>query len=288
MIAVYKKEFRQAFTSIFGYMFLAFLLALIGFYVYQINLQKEYASIAYPLSSVTIFFLLLVPMLTMRTLSEEKKQKTDQLIFTAPVSVTRIILGKYLALVTILLIAVAIISTYPLILARYGAVNMKISYSNIAAFFLLGCAYFAIGMFLSAMTESQIVAAILTFIVILVTLLADALKDRIPSDNFISFLVICVLIVLLAVIVFLMMKSIIVSVIVGVACLAANAIVYFAVDKALFDGLLTKMLGWGSLISRFENFRYGLFDSAAYVYYLSLIFLFVFLTIQAIKKRRWS
>lgn len=288
MLAVYKKEIRQAFTSIFGYMFLAFLLALIGFYVYQINLKQEYANFAYPLNSVTIFFLLLVPMLTMRTLSEEKKQKTDQLVFTAPVSITRIILGKYLALASILLIAMAVISFYPPVLAKYGAVNMKIAYSNIVAFFFLGCAYFAIGMFLSSLTESQIVAAILTFIVILMTLLADTLKDRIPSDHAISFLVIWVLILLLSIIVFFMMKSVIVAIAVFAVCGAANAIVYFAVDKALFDGFLTKMLGWISLISRFDNFRYGLFDLAAYVYYLSISFLFVFLTIQAIKKRRWS
>ena len=138
MLAVYKKELRQTFTSIFGYMFLAFLLALIGFYVYQFNLKLEYASFAYPLASVTLFFLLLVPMLTMRILSEEKKQKTDQLLFTSPVSIPRIILGKYLALVTVLLIAMVIISFYPLVLSSYGDVNMKIAYSNIVAFFLLG------------------------------------------------------------------------------------------------------------------------------------------------------
>lgn len=288
MLAVYKKELRQTFTSIFGYMFLAFLLALIGFYVYQFNLKLEYASFAYPLASVTLFFLLLVPMLTMRILSEEKKQKTDQLLFTSPVSIPRIILGKYLALVTVLLIAMVIISFYPLVLSSYGDVNMKIAYSNIVAFFLLGCAYFAIGMFISTLTESQIVAAILTFIVILVTLLADALKDRIPSDHAISFLVLCVLAVLLGLIAFLMMKSLIVSGAIAAVCVGALCIVYFAVDNTLFDGFLTKMLGWISLVSRFENFRYGLFDSAAYVYYLSLIFLFVFLTVQAIKKRRWS
>ena len=284
MLAVYKKELRQAFTSLFGYLFLAFLLALIGFYVYQFNLKLEYASFAYPLSSVTLFFILLVPMITMRSLSEEKKQKTDQLIFTSPVSVTRIITGKYLALVTILLIAVMIVCVYPPILARYGAVNMKIAYSNIAAFFLLGCAYFAIGMFLSSLTESQIVAAILTFIVIL----AVALKDRIPSDHTISFLVLCVLAVILGLITFLLMRSIAVTVILTALLAGALFVLYFAVNKALFDGLLTKMLGWISLISRFENFRYGLFDGAAYVYYISIIFLFVFLTIQVIKKRRWS
>ncbi len=287
MLAVYKKELRGAFTSMFGYLFLTFLLALVGFYVYTFNLKLEYASIAYAINSVTMFFLLLVPMLTMRILSEEKKQKTDQLLFTSPVSVTRIVIGKYLALVSILLIAMLIISVYPHILARYGTVNMKVAYSNIAAFFLLGCAYLAIGLFVSALTESQIVAAILTFIVILFTLLADALKGMIPSDHAISVLVLAVLVFILAGIAFLMMKNWFVF---GGLLVVDYAVLFglYFWKETLYDGFLTKMLGWISLISRFDKFKYGLFDVAAYVYYLSIVFLFVFLTVQAIKKRRWS
>ena len=288
MLAVYKKELRQAFTSIFGYVFLAFLLALVGFYVYTLNLKGGYASIAYAISSVTAFFLLLVPMLTMRILSEERKQKTDQLVFTSPVSITRIILGKYLALVTVFFFAIAIISVYPLILNKYGNVNMKSAYANIAAFFFLGCAYLAIGMFISALTESQIVAAIVTFIIILFTLLANALKNMIPTDYSVAFLVMLVLSVVLGVIAFVMMKNVPVAAGISVVSIAAVLITYFGVSKEMYDGLLTKILGWFSLVSRFENFTYDLFDAAAYVYYLSISFLFVFLTIQAIKKRRWS
>ncbi len=287
MLAVYKKEMRQSFTSIFGYLFLTFLLALVGVYVYVYNLKLEYSSIARAISSVTTFFLFLVPMLTMRVLSEEKRQKTDQLLFTSPVSITRIVLGKYLALVTILLIAVAIISTYPLVLSKYGAVNMKVAYSNIVAFFLLGCSYLAIGLFISALTESQIVAAILTFIVILFTLLADALKNLIPSDHNISVLVLAILVLVLATMTYIMMKNWIVSVSCGVILFGALAVTYLT-HPTWYDGLLTKMLGWASLVSRFDNFVYGLFDIAAYVFYFSISFLFVFLTIQAIKKRRWS
>lgn len=288
MLAVYKKELRQAFTSIFGYVFLAFLLALVGFYVYTLNLKGGYASIAYAINSVTAFFLLLVPMLTMRILSEERKQKTDQLVFTSPVSIPRIILGKYLALVTVFFFAIAVICVYPLILSKYGNVNMKSAYANIIAFFLLGCAYLAIGLFISALTESQIVAAILTFIIILFTLLANVLKNMIPTDPSVALPVVLVLMLVLGVIVFFMMKNVIVSVCVSLIGIITVLVLYFAVSKDLFEGLLTKILGWFSLVGRFENFTYGLFDAAAYVYYLSISFLFVFLTIQAIKKRRWS
>ncbi|MBO4696811.1 MAG: ABC transporter [Lachnospiraceae bacterium] len=287
MLAVYKKEMRQAFTSIFGYIFLTFLLALFGIYTYIYNLKLLYASFAYAVSGVSTFFLFLVPMLTMRSLSEEKKQKTDQLVFTSPVSVTGIILGKYLALVTILFLAIMIVSTYPLILAKYGAVNMKVAYSNIGAFFLLGCAYLAIGLFLSALTESQIVAAISTIIVILFTLLADVLKDLIPSDHSISVMAIAVLLLALIALSYVMMKNLIVSVVLFVCSFGALIGTYIA-KPALYDGFLTKLLGWFSLASRFEDFQYGLFDATAYVYYFSIAVLFVFLTIQAIKKRRWS
>lgn len=288
MLAVYKKELRQAFTSIFGFVFLAFLLALVGFYVYTLNLKGGYASIAYAINSVTAFFLLLVPMLTMRILSEERKQKTDQLVFTSPVSIPRIILGKYLALVTVFFFAIAVICVYPLILSKYGNVNMKSAYANIIAFFMLGCAYLAIGLFISALTESQIVAAILTFIIILFTLLANALKNMIPTDPSVALPVVLVLMLVLGVIAFFMMKNVIVSVCVSLIGIITVLVLYFAVSKDLFEGLLTKILGWFSLVGRFENFTYGLFDAAAYVYYLSISFLFVFLTIQAIKKRRWS
>lgn len=287
MLAVYKKEMRQAFTSIFGYIFLTFLLALFGVYTYIYNLKMGYASFAYAVSSVTTFFLFLVPMLTMRSLSEEKKQKTDQLVFTSPVSVSGIILGKYLALVTILFLAVAVVSTYPLILSKYGAVNMKVAYSNLGAFFLLGCAYLAIGLFLSALTESQIVAAIVTIIVILFTLLADVMKDMIPSDHSISVIVIGVLILVLVALSFIMMRNKIVSAVLFVAGFGAM-IGSYVMKPEIYDGFLTKLLGWFSLVSRFSDFQYGLFDATAYVYYFSIAVLFVFLTIQAIKKRRWS
>lgn len=287
MLAIYKKEMRQAFSSIFGYLFLTFLLVIVGVFVYIFNLKEEYASIAHAISNVTTFMLFLIPMLTMRILSEERKQKTDQLIFTSPVSITDIILGKYFALVSIFLLALLVICTYPLILARYGNVNMKVAYSNLAAFFFLGCAYLAIGLFISALTENQIVAAIVTFIVILFTLLADVLKDLIPSDNTISVLVIGILILVVGIILFLMMKNWIVSLVWAVVAGGVTVFFYFT-HPTYFDGLLTKILGWSSLVSRFENFQYGLFDFAAYVFYLSISFLFVFLTIQAIKKRRWS
>ena len=150
MLAIYKKEMRTYFTSIVGYLFLGFFLALIGLYFYGQNLRGGYTNFGYALMSVSLFFILLVPMLTMRIMAEENRQKTDQLLYTSPVSVTKIIIGKYLSVLTMFSIVMLIVCFYPLILAEYGNVNLKMTYAVIFSFFLMGAAYMAIGLFISS------------------------------------------------------------------------------------------------------------------------------------------
>ena len=289
MRAIYKKELRSYFTSFLGYLFIAFLLIIVGIYQYLYNLRGEYANFGLAINGTTTFFLLLVPMLTMRILAEEKRQRTDQLIFTAPVSVERIVLGKFLALVTVFAVAVAFICVYPLILHNYGAVNYSVAYTTIAAFFLLGCTYMAIGMFISSLTESQVFAAVMTFIVILFTLMIDMLVQMLPTGHVLAFCVLLGLALIVSVITYVMMKSKIVTGIIAVLSVGGLAVAYFTdADRTRFDGSLAKVFGWLSVQSRFALFPREIVDISSYVYYLSMIFLFVFLTIQAIKKRRWE
>ena len=287
MIAIYKKELRSYFTSFLGYMFIAFFLLFIGVFQYLYNLRGEYANFALAINSTATFFLLLVPMVTMRILAEEKRQRTDQLIFTSPVSVERVVLGKYLALVTVFAIAAAIVCAYPVILHNNGATNYAVAYTTLAAFFLLGCTYMAIGMFISALTESQVFAAVMTFIVILFTLMIDMLVEMLPTGNVLALAVLIGLALVVSVITYVMMKSKIVTGIFAVLSLG-GLITAFAINRQWFDGSLAKVFGWLSVQSRFSLFRYGIVDISSYVYFLSMIFLFVFLTIQAIKKRRWE
>ena len=287
MKAIYKKELRSYFTSYLGYMFIAFLLLFVGVFQYLYNLRGEYANFALAINGTATFFLLLVPMLTMRILAEEKKQRTDQLIFTSPVSVERVVLGKYLALVTVFAIAMVIVCGYPVILHNYGATNYAVAYTTIGAFFLLGCTYMAIGMFISALTESQVFAAVVTFIVILFTLMIDMLVEMLPTGNTLALVILIALALVVAVITYVMMKSKVVTGIFTVISVG-GLIVAYAVNKQWFDGSLAKVFGWLSVQSRFALFRYGIVDISSYVYFISMSFLFVFLTIQAIKKRRWE
>lgn len=287
MKAIYKRELRSYFTSFLGYLFIAFFLLFIGVFQYLYNLRLEYANFARAVNGTATFFLLLVPMVTMRILAEEKRQRTDQLIFTSPVSVERIVIGKYLAIVTVFAIAVAIVCVYPVILHNYGATNYKVAYTTLAAFFLLGCTYMAIGMFISALTESQVFAAVMTFIVILFTLMIDLLVQMLPTGNELALVILIILAVIIGVITYVMMKSKIVTGIFLVLSVG-GLVVAFLVNRQSFDGSLARIFGWLSVQSRFSLFMYGIVDISSYIYFLSMIFLFVFLTVQAIKKRRWE
>ena len=123
MKAIYKKEVKSYLTSMIGYVFIFFILLLEGIYFTAYNLQNAYPLFGTTLSAVTFIFLILVPVLTMKTIAEERKQKTDQLLLTAPVSVSEIVLGKFLAVATVYAIPVLIICLYPMIMGKYGTVS---------------------------------------------------------------------------------------------------------------------------------------------------------------------
>lgn len=287
MFAIYKKEMRTYFTSIVGYLFLGFFLALIGLYFYGQNLLSGYPNFGYALYSVMMFFILLVPMITMRIMAEENKQKTDQLLYTSPISVTKIILGKYLSILSMFGIVMLITCLYPLILSKYGTVNFKMSYACILAFFLMGAAYMAIGMFISSVTESQAFAAIMTFVVIILSVFATPIAELLPTTSRAAWLLFSLLLLGVAWLTYVIMHNITVSIVFGVVAELAMFALYRVKPEAL-EGAAINVFGWFSISDRFANFVYGEFDIAAIVYYISYCVLFVFLTIQAIKKRRWS
>ena len=147
MKAIYKRELKSYLTSMVGYLFIFFVLILAGVYFSAYQLSAAIPKFEYTLSAMTFVFLIGVPILTMRVMAEERKQKTDQLLLTAPVSVGSIVMGKFLALVTIYAIPVGVLCFYPLIMSKFGAVSFGSAYTAILGFFLLGCSNLAIGMF---------------------------------------------------------------------------------------------------------------------------------------------
>ncbi len=287
MTAVYKKEVKGFLNSMIGYVFMAFLLVLTGIYFTAYNLQAGYPSFSYALSGVLFVFLIAVPVLTMRVLAEEKKQKTDQLLLTAPVSVGGIVLGKFLALVTIYLIPIFIMAFYPLIMAQFGKIYFAETYTALFGFFLMGTSFLAIGLFLSSVTESQVIAAVLTFLVLFVCYEIDGIASFFPESAAGSFFVLIVLVLIAALAVYQFVGNPIIAAVCG-ALGEAVLIVLYLVRSSLFEGLIQEILDVFNLSGHFTNFSGGIFDVSAVIYYLSVIAVFLFLTVESIQKRRWS
>lgn len=287
MLAIYKKELRSYLTSMAGYVFIAFILLILGIYFTAYNLQYASPDFGVTLSAVTFLFLIITPVLTMRILAEEKRNRTDQLLLTAPVSVWKIVLGKYFSMITIYAIPIIIASVYPLIMGRYGTVSYAMAYTAILGFFFLGCAQIAVGLFLSSVTESQVIAAVLTFGVLFCSFVMEGIESFFSDTALSSMLAVLVLAVLLALVIYQMTKDVLLSSVIGVGMGAVVLLLYF-IKSSLFSGLIQKVLGLLAIANHFDNFVGGILDITGIIYMLSVICIFVFLTIQCIQKRRWS
>lgn len=288
MLAIYKRELKSYFHSMTGCVFIAFLVMFTGIYFMAYNLNAEYPYFSYTLSGSLIVFLVGIPLLTMRSFSEERKTKTDQLLLTAPVSLTKVVLGKYFAMVTVLAVPNVIFCLFPLLIKLQGTAYLLVDYSSIAVFFLLGCVYLAIGMFMSSLTESQIIAFISTFGILLLLYLWDGILSFLPSSAFSGMIGILLILTLIVVYIYHMTKNWMLAAGIEAVGIVTALIVYF-VKSSLYENLLTKLLGRLALADVFMNISSSnIVDVSGLLLYVSILIIFVFLTIQTIQKRRWS
>ena len=171
MTAILLKELRSYFKSLFGWIFLAVFTFFEGAYFVANNIKYGSPYISDTLNSLVIILIFILPLLTMRIIAEEKRQKTDQFLITAPISLVSVIIGKFLSLCVIMLMSTAICSVGVGIMAIYGSIPVAETLSSLGGFFLFGCECIAIGMFLSSITEHQFLAAIFTYAVYIFTLI---------------------------------------------------------------------------------------------------------------------
>ena len=287
MLAIYKREVRSYFQSMVGCVFIAFLIAFTGIYFMAYNLTAGYPYFSYTLSGTLIVFIVGIPLITMRSFSEERKNKTDQLLLTAPVSVSGIVIGKYLALVTVFAVPMAVMCTYPPIMSRFGTVEFASAYTAVLGFFLLGCANIAIGVFMSALTESQVIAAVLTFVFLFAFYMMNGISSFFSQTSMSTCVTFGLLILAAAIIIYTMIKNILISAVIGVIGEVALIIIY-VVKSSIFEGGIQKVLDVFNLSGHFDNFTSNIFDIKGIVYFLSVIAVCLFLTTQSILKRRWN
>ena len=288
MLAIYKREFKSYFQSMVGCVFVAFLVAFTGIYFTAYNLNAGYPYFSYTLSGSLIVFIVGIPLITMRSLAEERKNKTDQLLLTAPVSLTKIVLGKYLAMISVVAIPNLIFCLFPLLIKMNGTAYLKTDYISIGVFFLLGCVYVAIGMFMSALTESQMIAFITTFGLLLILYLWNGIIGFLPSSAIGSLIGLIVIFTIIIAYIYHMTENWMISAVLEVIGIVASVATYI-VKSSLFENLLTKILGKLALADVFTDITNNhIVDITGIVLYLSVIAIFIVLTIQAIQKRRWS
>ena len=287
MNAVFRHELSSHFHSLSAYVFGAFLLLFGGVYTMVMNLNNLMSNFEFVMGNMAFIFLIIVPILTMRVLAEERRQKTDQLLYSLPISMTDVVLGKFGALLVMLLIPLAIIAIYPVVLSAFGNIHFPTAYGAMLGFFLLGAALIAIGTFISSVTESQAVAAGLCFVVMLLNYYISDLATFVAGTAFASFAAFTVVILLLALIIKLMTKSGFTALLVA-AISEGTLLAAYLLKPTAFESLFPTVMENLSLFDRFYVFVNGVLDLSAVVYFITVIALFLFLSVQSMERRRWN
>jgi len=287
MLAIIKREFKAYFSSPTGFVFMGFFLLLTGFFFVMSNVLQASPDYNAVLGSITFIFLIVVPVLTMRLISEETKQKTDQLLLTSPLSLTKMVLGKYFAAVGVFSLTLLVTALYPVLLSFFGSVAVWEILGGYIGFFLLGSSFIAVGLFVSSLTDNQVVAAIVTFVSLLFMWLIDWIQQGIPVDRVSGIVFAGLLVIGAAVFVYFTTRTIIVSIAVFTVGSGAVTGMYF-LNPIVFEGLIVRVLDWFSLLARYGDFAMGVLSISPIVYYITFCAIFIFLTIRIIEKRRWS
>ena len=275
MRAVFRHELSSYFTGVTGYVFSAFLLLFTGIYTMVYNLQSASVHFEYVLGSMSFVFLIIVPILTMRVLAEERRQKTDQLLYSLPLTMTQVVLGKFAAMLVVFAAPMAVICLYPVVLSAYGNVYLPAAYGAIVGFFFLGMALLAIGMYISSVTESQAVAAGLCFVVMLVNYFLSDLAGFASSTAYSSLAALALTALIACGIVYLMTKNRLrVSDPGGGAGSGTHRGLSLGFQPV--RGAVPQIISQLSLFARFYTIVNGVFDVTAIVYYLSVTGFFLF------------
>ncbi len=234
MLAIFKRELKAYFTSPLGYVFLAIFYAFSGIFFWIFSLEMGTTDLSTAFLLMFIVLMVFVPLLTMRLLSEDKKQKTDQLTLTAPISLFSIVMGKFLAAYAIFAAGVAVMPVYGFVMSSFAKVSWLPIWGNTLGLLLLGGIFVSGGLFISALTENQMIAAIGSFFINLMVLLLDTLIGMVPS------------------------------------------------------GIVKTILGSISVYSRYAEITNGIFSLSSVIFFLSVTFIFLFLTVRVLEKKRWA
>ena len=287
MTAVFRHEMRLFFSGLTAYVYGAFSLFAVAIYMMYYNLSIGYANFEYALAGASFAFLIMIPIITMRIIAEEKKQKTDQLLYSLPISTTQIVVGKFLAVFCTSVIPLCIVIAYPLILQNYGNLYLPTAFGALFGYIMLAATLLAIGIFISSITESQPMAAGICFAAMVLNYYMVTLAEYATSSAYGSLVAILLMECILAFLIKHMTANDFMAKIIGGAAIVVTVAVYIN-NNAWFEGLFPKILENISAYERFYEFVDGIFDYTHVVYFISVIVFFLFLTVQSLEKRRYN
>lgn len=285
MTAIMLKELRTYFTQMMGYIILAFTVLITAIF-FVMNVFMRSPNFHQVLSSTAFLFIFIVPIITMRLFAEEVKNKTDQLLYTSPLSIWQIVLGKYLAASILFLIAMVVTMIFPIILSNYGELPISQIIGAYVGYILIGLQFIAVGLFISVLSENQIIAAIITLAIIGSLAIIDFLAMFMPVEATTSLIFVVVMICVVAVIFYVNTKSKITAIAFAVIGNVITIVLYL-VNNLMFDGIIGRSFRWLSVFSRFENLTRGILNLSDIVFYITFALVFIYLTVNVIEKRRW-
>ncbi|HJD41407.1 MAG TPA: ABC transporter permease [Candidatus Mediterraneibacter quadrami] len=287
MTAVFRHELRMMFSSLTAYVYGMFSLLAVAIYMMYYNLSVGYANFEYALAGASFALLIMIPIITMRIIAEEKKQKTDQLLYSLPISTTQVVVGKFLAVFVTSVIPLVIVSVYPVILKNYGNLYLPTAFGALFGYIMLTAALLSIGIFISSITESQPMAAGICFAAMVLNYYMVTLAEYALSSAYGSFVALLVIEVLLALLVRHMTGNDLLAEGLGGVAMVATVAAYIY-NSDWFEGLFPAILEKLSVYERFYEFVDGVFDYTHVVYFISVIVFFLFLTVQSLEKRRYN
>lgn len=284
---IYDREFNSYFHTLYGYVFTAFMVLVAGIYTVGDCLRGGSANFAGVVGSMSFIYLIVIPILTMRVFAEERRQKTEQLLYALPVSMGQVVIGKFLALISVLALPTLIMAMYPLILNFFGSVDLLAAYCALIGFFLAGTALIAVGLFLSSLADNQAVAAGMCFVAMLLLFFLSSLANLVSSSASATLLAAAVLVLLLGLLTFSLTKSKKVSAwLTGI--LEVLLLGCYLLWKDHFTGVFPAVMKKLSVFDRYYVFLDGIFDWTGLIYLVSFSVVFLLLTTLSMEKRRWN
>jgi len=287
MLAIFKREIKAYFLTPIGYLYMGLFLLLTGIFFTFNNLFSQSSQFTGFLQSILFIYLFAIPLLTMRLFSEEKRQKTDQLLLTSPVSIAGIVFGKFLAALAVYCATLVVTVLYAVVIAVYGDLQTMETLGSYIGFIFLGACYIAVGIFVSAGTENQLTAALVSFFALMLIWIIDPVAQAVPSDARSGIISAAVIVLAIALFLFLNTRNWIIvlgAIIIGALVIGG----FYLFKKDVFSGFIQNFLGWFSLNRRYQPFSMGLLKFDSLLYYASFSGLFLFLTVRLIEKRRWN